>query len=125
MTPGAPPDPATRLETTVARLLVAGTYLAMALIVAGVVLLLAAGLDPLTAPAPPFDLATIPADIAALEPEGFLWLGLVVVLALPLGRVVVSGVGFLVGGDRRLALVSLLVLLVVVGSIAAAVGLEG
>ena len=47
------------------------------------------------------------------------------VLALPLGRVIVAGVGFLAARDVRLALVSLAVLLVVLGSIVAAIRLEG
>jgi hypothetical protein len=46
------------------------------------------------------------------------------VLALPLGRVVVAGGGFLAARDHRLAHVSLAVLLVVLGSIAAAIRLE-
>jgi uncharacterized membrane protein len=119
-------DVARRLESTISRLLVAGTYLAMALILVGVLLMLAAGIDPLAhGGVPPFDLASIPAEIAAGDPLGFLWLGLVAVLALPLGRVLVAGVGFLAARDLRLALVSLAVLLVVVGSIVAAIRLEG
>ena len=40
----------------------------------------------------------------------------------PIGRVIVAGVGFLTAHDRRMALISLLVLLVVLASIVAAVG---
>ena len=88
--------------------------------------MLAAGIDPLAHGAvPPFELSTIPAEIAAGNPLGFLWLGLVAVLALPLGRVIVAGVGFFAAHDVRLALVSLAVLLVVLGSIVAAIRLEG
>ena len=123
---GTSADVAWRLESTISRLLVAGTYLAMGLIIVGVLLMLAAGIDPLAhGGVPPFDLSTIPAEIAAGNPLGFLWLGLVAVLALPLGRVVVAGVGFLAARDARLALVSLAVLLVVLGSIVAAIRLEG
>jgi uncharacterized membrane protein len=119
-------DVAWRLESTIARLLVAGTYLAMGLILVGVLLMLAAGIDPLAhGGVPPFDLASIPAELAAGNPLGFLWLGLVAVLALPLGRVIVAGVGFLAAHDTRLALVSLAVLLVVLGSVVAAIRLEG
>jgi uncharacterized membrane protein len=116
-------DVAYRLESTISRLLVAGTYLAMALVVIGVVLMLASGVDPLGPTVPPFDLGAIPSQIAAGNALGFLWLGLLTVLALPLGRVVVAGVGFLAARDLRLALVSLAVLLVVLGSIAAAIRL--
>jgi uncharacterized membrane protein len=94
-------------------------------VLVGVVMLLASGADPLALATPPFDLRQIPADIAAGKPEGFLWLGLVAVLALPLGRVIVAGLGFLAARDTRLALVSLAVLLVVTASVLAALGLEG
>lgn len=123
---GTTADAAWRLESTISRLLVAGTYLAMGLILVGVLVMLAAGIDPLAhGGVPPFELSTIPAEIAAGNPLGFLWLGLVAVLALPLGRVTVAGVGFLAAHDVRLALVSLAVLLVVLGSIVAAIRLEG
>ena len=114
------------LEALVSKVLVVGTWTAMGLVLAGVLLMLATGVDPMAHGAtPPFDLARIPADIAALKPEGFLWAGIALIVALPVGRVVVAGVGFLAAGDRRLALVSLLVFLVVVGSVAAAFVLEG
>jgi uncharacterized membrane protein len=58
----------------------------------------------------------------ALQPAGFLWAGIVLIIALPIGRVIVAGVGFLTVHDRRMALISLLVLLVVLASIVAAVG---
>jgi uncharacterized membrane protein len=115
-----------RLEARISRLLVVGTYLAIGLVLVGVVGMLVAGIDPLAVGAPPpFDLRQIPADILALRPEGFLWLGLVAVLALPLGRVIVAGLGFLAARDTRLALVSLAVLLVVTSSILLAIRLEG
>ena len=118
-------ETAYRLEARISRLLVVGTYVAIGLVLLGVIGMLASGMDPLALATPEFDLRQIPADIAAGNPEGFLWLGLVAVLALPLGRVIVAGVGFLAARDTRLALVSLAVLLVVTGSIVAAVGLGG
>ena len=97
----------------------------MGLILAGVVLMFATGVDPLAhGEVPPLRPGAILLDILALQPAGFLWAGIVLVIALPIGRVVVAGVGFLAAGDRRLALVSLLVLLVVLVSIIAALGLE-
>ncbi len=117
---------AAAIETLIARLLVVGTYLAMGLVLLGVVGMLLTGVDPLDHGSPPvFDLARIPADLFALRPEGFLWLGIGLVIALPVGRVIVAGVGFLAARDRRLALVSLAVLLVVTASIVAAISLEG
>jgi uncharacterized membrane protein len=113
------------LEAVVGRLLIVGTWLAMGLILAGVALMFATGVDPFAHGAvPPFDPSQIVPDMLALQPDGFLWAGIVLVIALPIGRVVVAGVGFLAAGDRRLALVSLLVFLVVLVSIIAALGLE-
>ena len=113
------------LEAAVGRLLIVGTWLAMGLILAGVALMFATGVDPFAHGAvPPFNPAQIVPDLLALQADGFLWAGIVLVIALPIGRVVVAGFGFLAAGDRRLALVSLLVFLVVLASIIAARGLE-
>ena len=115
---------ARELEAVIARLLVVGLWLAMGLVLVGVVLMLASGTDPLDHGAiPPFDLAQIPSEMLALQPAGFLWAGIVLVIALPIGRVVVAGVGFLAVHDRRMALISVLVLLVVLASVVAAIGL--
>ena len=112
------------LEALIARLLVVGLWLAMGLILVGVALMLATGTDPLDHGAiPPFDLAQIPSEMLALQPAGFLWAGIVLIIALPIGRVMVAGVSFLAVHDRRMALISLLVLLVVLASILAAIGL--
>jgi uncharacterized membrane protein len=126
-TPGrAGTDAAWALEAAIGRLLVAGTWTAMALIAVGVALTLASGVDPLAhGPIPPFDLGSIPSELIALQPAGFLWAGIVLVIALPVGRVVVAGLGFLGAREWRLALISLAVLLVVLVSIGAALGLEG
>jgi uncharacterized membrane protein len=117
---------AARLETIAARLLTWGTRVALLFILAGVVGMAASGVDPMAAGAfPPYSLLAIPGQLAALRPEGFIWAGLTLLVALPLGRVVVSGAGFFAAGDRRLALVSVLVLLVIGTSIVAALRLEG
>jgi uncharacterized membrane protein len=123
---GAGNDAAARLETLIGRLMVWGVYAAMALILVGIVLAFLAGYDLLAqglkdAPAP----AAVVDAVLTLQPEGFLWAGIVLLIAIPIGRVVVSGVGFLATGERRFALISLLVLLVVLASITAALNLEG
>lgn len=119
-------ETAARLETIAARLLTYGTRIALGLIFIGVVGILIKGIDPFTPGAfPPYSLTAIPGQIAALQPDGFIWAGLTVLVALPLGRVIVSGAGFLAAHDRRLALVSALVLLVIAASVVAALGLEG
>ncbi len=120
-----PPSDAARLEVFISRLMVWGVYAAMALISIGIVLAGLAGIDPLARGlAPALDPAGIVSSMLALQPEGFLWAGIVLILAIPIGRVVVAGVGFLATGERRFALISLLVLLVVVISIVTAFGME-
>lgn len=114
------------MDAVIARLLSVGTWAAVAVILAGVVGMLVTGVEPMAGGAiPAFDLARIPVDLLALRPEGFLWAGLLVVIALPIARVAVAGAGFFAAGERRLAAVSGGVLLVVLISIVAALGLEG
>jgi uncharacterized membrane protein len=120
-----PRETAARLESLAARLLTWGTRVALALVTAGVAGMIVSGVDPIRATAPGFSLTSIPGEVLSFQPVGFVWAGLIVLVALPLGRVVVSGAGFLAAGDRRLALVSVLVLLVIAASILAALGLEG
>jgi len=120
-----PPSDAARLEVFIGRLMVWGVYAAMALISIGIILAGLAGIDPLARGlAPALDPVGIVSSMLALQPEGFLWAGIVLILAIPIGRVVVAGVGFLATGERRFALISLLVLLVVVISIVTAFGME-
>ncbi|HKG57567.1 MAG TPA: DUF1634 domain-containing protein [Candidatus Limnocylindrales bacterium] len=111
------------LDLPIARLLTLGTYLSVALLVAGVAAMAATGQSPLDTDAG-FDAARIPADIAALRPEGFLWLGLVVVIATPSARVAASLVGYLRRADRVMAVVSILILCVIALSVALAIGTE-
>jgi uncharacterized membrane protein len=118
-------DSAARLESLIGRLMVWGVYLAMALIATGIVLAAIAGIDPLERGLEPaLDPAGIVSAMLALRPEGFLWAGIVLIIAIPIARVVVAGVGFLATGERRFALISLLVLLVVLVSIITALGME-
>ena len=117
---------AARLETIASRLLTWGTRVALLLILAGVVGMAATGVEPMAATTfPPYSLTAIPSQMIALRPEGFIWAGLTLLVSLPLGRVLVSGAGFLAARDRRLALVSVLVLLVICTSIVAALSLGG
>jgi len=122
---GAPRlDPAA-VESVIGRVLVIGTYVAMLFILIGVLGMLVDSINPMShVTLAPFDLAAIPADILALRPEGFLWLGIVTVIALPVGRVVFAGISLLAAGEPRLALVSVGVLLVVIVSIVAAIELD-
>ena len=122
-TTGADADAAARaggleggLEGGIARLLRVGTYSAVTLIAIGVVLMLANGLSPVDL-APPLDLRRLGSDLAALRPEGFLWLGLIAILLTPAARVVVSALEYARRGDRSMALIAVLVILVILTGI--------
>ncbi len=122
---GDPGDPSgAGLERTIARLLTVGTYTSIVLLGIGFALMLANGIGPLDG-APPFDPRAIPADIVALQPTGFLWLGLIVVVATPAARVAASLVGYLRSGERRMAVVAAAILVVITLSVVLASGLEG
>jgi uncharacterized membrane protein len=112
------------VERSVAWLLTAGTYTSIAFLAAGVVAMAAAGRSPLDM-GPRFDLGRVAADIAALRPEGFLWLGVVLVLATPSARVATSLAAYLRLGDRPMAVVSVLILGVIALSVAVGIWSSG
>jgi uncharacterized membrane protein len=101
------------VEARIARILAVGTRVAVALLATGSVLLVAGGTSPLAPDWPPLDLASLPADLVALRPTAFLWLGLIATIATPLLRVVASTWGFGRAGERRLAALGLAVLVVI------------
>lgn len=92
-----------RVEGWIARVLRVGTLVSVGLLVIGVALLALAGRSPLDATWPALDTGRVPADVLALRPEGFLWLGLLATLATPLLRVGAAVIGFLGVGERRMA----------------------
>ena len=112
------------LERSIARLLTAGSYLSIALLAVGFGLMLANGIGPLS-PGPTLDLGAVPSDLVALRPTGYLWLGLIVVVATPASRVMASLVGYLRRGEPRMAIVAMLILIVIALSVTLAQSLEG
>jgi uncharacterized membrane protein len=122
-TPG-PSESALALDVAVGRLLRTGTVTAVVILAVGVVLMAAHGVSPTDKPFPAFDLGRIPADIAALRPEGFLWLGLLAVMLTPISRVTASLVGYVRTGDRTMALISIAILAVIAVSITLSVTVE-
>jgi uncharacterized membrane protein len=103
----------------IGRLLIAVTYVAVALLSVGVVLLLAAGISPL-AGGPPLDIAHLRGDLGALAPAAFLWLGILAVIATPLSRVIAAAIGFARQGDRWMVGVAVAILAVIAVGIASA-----
>ena len=89
----SPRNPTAAAERTIGRLLIAMTYTSVAILVVGVVLMAVNGISPL-AGGPAFDVAAIPTELAALSPTGFLWLGLMVVIATPIVRVIGAAIAF-------------------------------
>lgn len=108
-------DPEARrggLESSLARVLQVGTYASITLVAVGAVLLVVNGRSPLDQGAP-LVIGRLLADIAAGRPEGFLWLGILGIVATPGLRVVGALIGFARGGERELAVVAFLILVVV------------
>ncbi|MEP6640101.1 MAG: DUF1634 domain-containing protein [Chloroflexota bacterium] len=101
-----------RTEGRIGRLLVGVTYVSVGLLVIGVVLMVALGIAPL-AGGPPLDLATLGGQLVGPEPAGYLWLGLLAVIAGPIGRVIVAGLAFARDGDRLMAGLALGILAVI------------
>jgi uncharacterized membrane protein len=112
------------VELVIARLLLAGTVVGVVLLAIGVGLMITNGVDPESATFPAFDPGTIVADMAALRPEGFLWAGIVILIATPIVRVAGELVTFATRGDRVMAVVALATLGVVALSVAVAQLLE-
>jgi uncharacterized membrane protein len=100
------------LEVALAHVLQLGTYVSIALVAVGSALLVAGGGSPITG-GPPLAFDRIAADLMALRPAGFLWLGIVGVLATPGLRVVRAMLGFARRSERRMALVAVAVLAVI------------
>lgn len=111
------------LDRSIARLLTIGTYFSIALLAIGVLLLLVYGIRPRGGP--PFKLDLVVDDLVHLRPAGFMWLGLLAVLATPSLRVVASLIGFIRLGERTMAIIAAAILAVIALSVALAQGLEG
>jgi uncharacterized membrane protein len=106
-------------ERTIGRMLIALTYGAVALLAVGVALMASQGVSPLSG-GPRLDIGRLVGDVASLAPSGFLWLGLLAVIATPISRVVAAGIGFARAGDRALVAVAIAILAVIALSITTA-----
>jgi uncharacterized membrane protein len=107
-------------ERTIGRLLIAITYVSVGLLAIGFALMIANGISPLD-PGPPLDIAALGAQLAALDPAGYLWLGLLAVIAAPVGRVIVAAVSYGRDADWTMVAISIGILAVIVVGVAIAV----
>jgi uncharacterized membrane protein len=109
----------TGFDRSIGRLLIVVTYIAALLLLVGVLLMLASGISPLSG-GPALDVSAITSDLASLQPAGFLWLGLLAVIATPITRVVAAAVAFARAGEPRMVLVAVAILVVIAISITTA-----
>jgi uncharacterized membrane protein len=106
-------------ERRIGRLLIAITYVSVGLLTIGVVLLLGAGTSPV-AGGPELDLGSLGSAVAALDPAGFLWLGLLAVIAAPISRVVLAAAVYARADDWLMVAVAAGILAIIVIGIATA-----
>jgi uncharacterized membrane protein len=99
-------------EYRIGRLLIAMTYVAVGLLVIGVVWMIADGISPLSG-GPGLDLATLGSQLLALDPAAFLWLGLLAVVAAPIGRVIVAGSAYARQADWLMVAIALGILAII------------
>lgn len=114
---------AATMDRRVARVLGGGVRLSVLLLTIGAVLLIAEGRSPLDQAWPPLDPSRLLDDLLAVRPEGYLWLGLLTILATPSLRVVTAIVGFLTTGERRMAALGAAVLVIVALAVVAGTAL--
>ena len=110
-------------DSTIGRLMIVMTYAAVVLLTVGVVLMVVNGISPLVG-GPIFDPALVIDELRAGIPTGFLWVGLIVVIATPIVRVAVSSVGFAREGQWRMVAVGLGILAVILIGIVSSIALE-
>ena len=115
--------PRTDLDQSIARLLTIGTYGSVALLAVGVVIMFGYRIDPL-AGGPPLQPNLVIDDVLHLRPAGFMWLGLLAVIATPASRVAVALVGYARRGERVMAVIAALILVVIGLSVTLAQALD-
>jgi len=106
-------------ERQIGRLMIVITYVSVALLTLGVGLLLGMGISPL-AGGPGLDLARLGSQVVGLDPAGFLWLGLIAVIAAPISRVALAAFAYSRRGDRLMVGIAGAILAIIVIGIATA-----
>ena len=118
----SPSEHSARAEWRIGRLLIAMTYTSVAILVVGVLLMVAAGISPLSG-GPPFDPSELIAELTTATPAGFLWLGLLFVIATPIVRVIGAAISFGLGGQWIMVWIAVAILLVIVVGVVSALTL--
>jgi len=111
---------ALRAERLIGQLLTGVTYVSVALLLVGVGLLIAAGISPVSG-GPGMDPGRLVSDLVGLKPAGFLWIGLLAVIAAPVARVTVALVAYVRDKDWLMVGVSSAILLVIATAIGSAI----
>lgn len=111
-------------ESLIGRLLMTFTYVSVALLAIGVGLMVARGISP-TSGGPALDATTLGVRILGLDASGLLWLGLLAVIAAPIGRVIVAGIAYARDADWLMVGVSIGILLVIGAGVAYALTVSG
>jgi uncharacterized membrane protein len=112
------------IERKIARILSIGAVVAITLLVIGIALMIVEGVGPETVGFPAFHLERLVDDLVHLRAAGFLYAGILVVIATPVVRVSGELIGFAIRREREMALVAAAILLVVVVSVVVAVIIE-
>jgi uncharacterized membrane protein len=118
-----PADRSLSNERAIGRLIIGLTYVGVAALLLGVVLMVLDGRSPLDTPQA-LDPGSFGSALLSWRPEAYLWIGLSIVLATPIARVIAAGIGFASGGERRMVLISVLILAVVALAVVTVLTLE-
>jgi uncharacterized membrane protein len=110
---------AVQAERLIGRLLIGVTYVSVVLLLVGVGLLIGAGISPLSG-GPAMDPGRVVSDLLRVNPAGFLWLGLLAVIAAPITRVAVALISYARARDWLMVGVSTGILLVIAIAIVSA-----
>ena len=110
------------IEGRIARLLSRGSLVAVGLLSFGIVLMIGRGLSPLDVP-PALALGRLVDDLVTLHPAGYLWLGAIAVLSLPILRLALAVVAYWAAGERTRAAIGVATLAVIAAGVV--LGLAG
>ncbi|MCI0344734.1 MAG: DUF1634 domain-containing protein [Chloroflexi bacterium] len=110
------------VEARLAAVLGVGSRIAVAILAVGIALMVGRGLSPLDVP-PALAVERLLRDLVTLHPAGYLWLGAIALMSLPIVRLVVAIWAFWTAGERPRAGIGVATLVVIAAGIV--LGLAG